>query len=93
MIKDRDGVEKIPIHNDMEVLHKLSTSNMVDFANRMAYNKDKVAVFNFGKHKNKPVTEVLETDKGYYDWIMRSDFPLNTKQKLTEIKLSMFNSK
>ena len=35
------------------------------------------------------VEEVLKTDLGYYEWMMKGDFPLNTKKKLTEIKLRM----
>jgi DNA polymerase-3 subunit epsilon len=42
-------------------------------------------VFNFGKHKGKPVTQVLKEEPQYYDWMMKGDFPLDTKQKLTEI--------
>jgi DNA polymerase-3 subunit epsilon len=44
-----------------------------------------VEVFNFGKHKGKPVTLVLKQEPQYYDWMMKGDFPLHTKQKLTEI--------
>ncbi len=92
-IKDRDGKKVTPIVNDMDALHKLTVSNLVDLAGRMVYNKEGVACFNFGKHKNKPVLEVLAKEPNYYDWIQRSDFALNTKQKLTEIKLSQFNKK
>jgi DNA polymerase-3 subunit epsilon len=53
-------------------------------------NDDGVEVFNFGKHKGKPVLEVLSREPSYYDWIHKSDFPLDTKRKLTEIKLRQF---
>ena len=46
-------------------------------------------VFSFGKHRNKPVKEVFKKEPSYYDWMMKSAFPLNTKQELTRIKLSM----
>ncbi|MEJ7673930.1 MAG: hypothetical protein WKF59_14835 [Chitinophagaceae bacterium] len=29
--------------------------------------------------------EVLKAEPQYYDWMMKGDFPLHTKQKLTEI--------
>jgi len=48
-------------------------------------------VINFGKHKNKLVQQVLKDEPSYYDWVMKGDFPLDTKRKLTEIKLSSFN--
>ena len=43
--------------------------------------------FNFGKHKGKPVAEVLRFDSGYYAWILGGDFTYNTKQVLTRIRL------
>ncbi|PWJ42090.1 3'-5' exonuclease [Sediminitomix flava] len=91
-MKNDKGEEYTPIENDIDSLHKLSSNNMIDYAGRMVYNKQGIAVFNFGKHKNKPVTEVLKREPAYYDWIMNNEFPLNTKQKLTEIKLkTMFS--
>jgi DNA polymerase-3 subunit epsilon len=44
-----------------------------------------IEIFNFGKHKGKPVTQVLKEEPQYYDLMMKGDFPMNTKQKLTEI--------
>ncbi len=57
---------------------------IVDFARRMIMDND-VEVFNFGKHKGRPVSEVLKAEPQYYDWMMKSEFPLHTKKKLTEI--------
>ena len=93
-IKDnKTGKKYVPVKNDMQSLHEITSSNMIDFAGRMVYNSEGVAVFNFGKHKNKPVLDVLKREPGYYDWIINNEFALNTKQKLTEIKLSQFNRK
>ena len=78
------------ILNDMEALDKLSTSQQVDLAGRMVFNQKGVEVFNFGKHRNKPVTDILKQEPSYYDWIMKGDFPLDTKRRLTEIKLKSF---
>ncbi|MBL7856564.1 MAG: 3'-5' exonuclease [Cyclobacteriaceae bacterium] len=78
------------IRNDMEVLNKLTSSEMVDLAGRMIRNEKGEAVFNFGKHKNKPVLTVLRDEPSYYDWMLNGDFPLDTKRRLTEIKLSGF---
>lgn len=89
---DDNGKEFSPIANDMDVLHKLTAANVVDFAQRMTF-KGGVEVFNFGKHINKPVLEVLKAEPSYYDWMMKGDFPLDTKRKLTEIKLRAFNAK
>lgn len=76
-----------PIQNDMQILHDLTSAKIVDLAGRMVYNNKGVEVFNFGKHKNRPVLDVLSKEPNYYDWIMKSDFPLDTKRRLTEIKL------
>ncbi len=66
------------------ILNCIGEEDCVDFARRMII-ADGIEIFNFGKHKGKSVTEVLRTEPQYYDWIMKGDFPLNTKQKLTEI--------
>ena len=79
------------IENNMETLHQLTFSKMADLAGRISYNNENIEVFNFGKHKGKPVTEVLQREPSYYDWMMKGDFPLDTKRKLTEIKLKNFN--
>ena len=48
-------------------------------------------VFNFGKYKDYPVAEVLKKYPGYYSWMLGADFPNNTKQVLTRIRLREFN--
>lgn len=78
------------IRNDMEILHKLTGAEMVDLAGRIVRNQKGEEVFNFGKHKGKSVTSVLTAEPSYYDWMMNGDFALDTKRKLTEIKLRSF---
>ncbi|MDR1881324.1 MAG: 3'-5' exonuclease [Prevotella sp.] len=62
-------------------------NNNVDLAGRIIKDENGIEVFNFGKHKGKPVTEVLKREPSFYAWMMDADFPLNTKQALTKIKL------
>ncbi len=76
------------IKNDMDELNKLTATEMVDLAGRMVKNDKGEPVFNFGKHKNKPVLTVFKEEPSYYDWMMKGDFSLDTKRRLTEIKLS-----
>ncbi|MFN8690159.1 MAG: 3'-5' exonuclease, partial [Cyclobacteriaceae bacterium] len=64
------------------------TQDVVDLAGRMIRTETGDVVFNFGKHKNKGVLQVLKNEPSYYDWMMNGDFPLDTKRKLTELKLS-----
>jgi DNA polymerase III subunit epsilon len=66
------------------ILKCIGEENHVDFARRMIFDNG-VEVFNFGKHKGRPVAEVLKAEPQYYDWMMKGDFALHTKQKLTEL--------
>lgn len=50
-------------------------------------------IFNFGKYKDMPVAEVLKKDPGYYSWMLTAEFPNNTKQVLTRIRLREFNNR
>jgi DNA polymerase III subunit epsilon len=75
------------VKNDMEALHQLTASDMIDLAGRMVKNEKGEAIFNFGKHRNRPVLTVLKDEPSYYDWMMNGEFPLDTKRKLTEIRL------
>ena len=82
------------LENDITFLSKFSSyNNNVDFAGRMIYNDKGQEVFNFGKYKGRLVEEILKVDPGYYSWIMNGEFPLNTKQILSRIRLRDFNPK
>jgi DNA polymerase-3 subunit epsilon len=81
------------IGNTAEALHNFTGSGeIVDYARRIML-KDGEYYFNFGKHKGKKVKDVLKAEPQYYDWMMQSDFPLHTKQCLTEILNSMYFNK
>ena len=66
------------------IVKVIGEDDIVDFARRFVKEKG-VEVFNFGKHKGKPVLQVLKEEPQYFDWMMRGEFSLNTKQKLQEI--------
>lgn len=66
------------------ILKHIGEDPVVDFARRFIMENG-VEVFNFGKYKGRSVAEVLRAEPQYYDWMMKGDFPLHTKQKLTEI--------
>jgi len=92
-IKDKEGELYEPIKNDMEALHQITASKIIDLAGRLGYNAKGEEIFKFGKHRNRKIEDVLKKEPAYYDWIMKNDFPLDTKRKLTEIKLRNFNSR
>lgn len=81
------------LRNDVDSLSDFTKEDdFVDFARRIVMENN-VEVFNFGKHKGRPVRVVLKEEPQYYDWMMKADFPLHTKQKLSEIFNSMMLKK
>ena len=79
----RDAVVSV---NDIEALSRFTAnSQWADLAGHIAYDKQHREVFNFGKHKGKPLEEVFTSEPAYYDWIIKSDFPLYTKALVTEV--------
>ncbi len=79
-------LERYPqIGNTVENIVKFTgEDDIIDFARRFV-KENGIEIFNFGKHKGKPVTKVLKDEPQYYDWMMKGDFAMNTKQKLTEM--------
>ena len=79
------------LENDIEKLSTFSAfNNNADLAGRIIFNEQGTEVFNFGKHKGKPVELVFKEEPSYYSWMMNGDFPLNTKQVITAIKVRSF---
>ena len=72
-------------NNVDSILKVVGEDSIIDFARRFVYDDKGVEVFNFGKHKGRAVSDVLKAEPQYYDWMMKGEFPMNTKQKLTEI--------
>lgn len=73
------------LENNVEALDAFTGSNdFLDYSRRIAL-KDGKAVFNFGKYKGKLVETVFKNEPQYYDWMMQSDFSLDTKQVISEI--------
>jgi len=90
----KSQLERYPdLVNDINMLSKefSSFNDNVDFAGRIVLNEKGVEVFNFGKHKGKAVAEVFKKEPSYYAWMMEGDFPLNTKQVITKIRLREMN--
>ncbi|MBR0054571.1 MAG: 3'-5' exonuclease [Bacteroidales bacterium] len=84
--EEKNGVKSCPIVPDVKALDKFTRLvRNVDFAARIILNDKDEEVFNFGKHKGKRVKDVFRTEPAFYAWMMRSDFPLNTKDVITRI--------
>jgi DNA polymerase-3 subunit epsilon len=85
---ENDGTPSIPVKNDMKALHDFSfyTRN-VDLVGHVVFNDKQQEVFNFGKYKGRPVEEVFQKEPAYFDWMMKSQFPLSTKRVIKAIKM------
>ena len=84
--EDKKGNRSKPVQNDIEALHTFTSMNKpVDFAGRMIFDEKGIEVFNFGKHKGKPVEDVFHAEPSYYAWMQQGDFPLYTKRCLEKI--------
>jgi DNA polymerase-3 subunit epsilon len=85
---DPDGMVSTPVKNDMKALNDFSyfTRN-VDLVGHIVFNDKQQEVFNFGKYKGRPVEEVFRREPAYFDWMMKSQFPLSTKRVIQAIKL------
>ena len=66
------------------IIKAIGEEVIVDFARRFVMENG-IEVFNFGKHKGRPVAEILKSEPQYYDWMLKGDFPQHTKLKLREI--------
>lgn len=82
------------LQNDVDALSSFSKmGDNVDLAGTIVWKEVKDAagneqlteVFNIGKHRGKPVSEVLKYDPSYYTWVMSADFTNDTRQVLTEL--------
>ncbi len=84
---DAEGNESFPVSNDLNALHRFSSVHrFCDLAGHLVFDDNNREVFNFGKYKGRVVEEVFRNEPSYYDWIMKSQFPLYTKKIVTTIK-------
>lgn len=91
--EDIHGNISQPIINDVEQLSIFSkTTQNADLVGHIVFNEKGEEVFNFGKFKGQTVIEVFRKETQYYDWMMKSSFPMSTKKLITTIKLRGFNS-
>lgn len=90
--KDKDGNISVPVKNEISTLSDFSyhTKN-ADLIGHIIFNDKDEEIFNFGKYKGKTVEETFRTEPQYYDWMMKSKFPLSTKKTITSIYLRGFN--
>ena len=81
-------IDRYPdLENNVAFLSEYSKMGRnLDLAARIVLDDKDVPVFNFGKHKGRPVEEVLRREPSFYHWVMQGDFSKNTKDVLTQLK-------
>lgn len=73
------------LENNVEFLGNFSKGeDYMDYSRRIRLVNN-IPFFNFGKYKDKPVSEVLKKEPQYYDWMMKGDFALDTKNVVSKI--------
>ena len=88
------GIVSTPVVNNIEALSKFTcNSNWADLCGHIGYDSQHHEVFNFGKHKGRSVEQVFKEEPAYYDWMMKADFPLSTKNCITDIHRRMQDAK
>jgi DNA polymerase-3 subunit epsilon len=87
-VKDKKGNVYTPVVNDMKALSEFTArSKNADLTGQIIFNDKNEEVFNFGKFKGQRVVDVFNKEPQYYDWMMKSDFPLYTKKVIQELYL------
>jgi DNA polymerase-3 subunit epsilon len=76
-------VSKYELGNQVDGLHGFlgGGNDLVDFAGKFARNESGVVVLTFGKNAGKRATD----DKGYLEWMLKSDFPMYTKYIINKL--------
>ena len=79
------------INSNVDFAGRIVWKQDVDYKGNLLYDEDgnprMREAFNFGKHKGEFVSDVLRRDPGFISWMMAGDFPYNTKQVLTRIRV------
>ena len=87
-LKDKKGNVYTPVVNDMKALSEFTArTKNADLTGQIIFNEKNEEVFNFGKFKGQRVVDVFNKEPQYYDWMMKSDFPLYTKKVIQELYL------
>jgi DNA polymerase-3 subunit epsilon len=90
--EDRDGEISQPVRNDVQALYEFSYNHRnADLVGHIGLNRQGREIFNFGKYKGRVVEEVFRQEPQYYDWMMKADFPLSTKNLIQSIMLRGHN--
>ena len=82
---DLKGNKMGKISKNLNKINNTLNNNMIDLEGRFIMDNDD-PVFNFGKYKGKKIKEILKTNPGYFNWIIKGKFSNDTKENLKKIK-------
>jgi DNA polymerase-3 subunit epsilon len=85
---DPESPDNERVVNDIPTLHQNFGMQHLDLAGYIGRNDKGEPIFNFGKHKGSVIAQTLAKEPYYYDWIMDREFPVDTKRKITQIRLA-----
>lgn len=75
------------LSTDLDELDRVSmraNPSAFDREGRLVWRTDKL-VLNFGKHRGQALEDVIETDRGYAEWVLRSDLSGEVKGAIRQI--------
>lgn len=80
-------LERYELPSEVNEIDKycMDGARRIDFAGCLVFNEEMQITFGFGKHKGKLVKDNLD----YVDWMLRSDFTMDTKNRLRAILKSL----
>ncbi len=62
----------------------MGTTRNADISGKLIYDENDEVLFNFGKHAGKKV----KNEKSYAEWMLKSDFPKDTKEVIKKVLAS-----
>lgn len=65
--------------NDLDDWLRSSTPGAVDHSGKFVWSEGEV-VLGFGRHRGRTLRHMVENDRGYLEWIVRSDFPEDARR-------------
>ena len=79
----RAQLERYNLPAEINQLDEISRNGrtIVDWGGKFSRDANGDIIYNFGKHKGKRVKD----EPGYADWMLKSDFPEETKKHLREV--------
>ena len=79
------------LENDVNFLSKFSEigGKFADLAGFIRFNEKGEEILSFGKYRNVTLSQIWNENPGYFSWIKQAEFPLYTKNIMSEFATKM----